>query len=395
MRLQPRLDGFRGLCIGGVFLCHSQFLACGWVGVQAFFVLSGYLITAVLLEAKQRSSGPGEYFKNFYGRRVLRIFPAYFAFLAAIALYAWLGDSELAVALRDHVREHLPYLLTFTYNFFRVRPELGSAFFGQLWSLSVEEQFYLIWPLCVLLVSRSGLPRLCIWLIAAGPLIRLGELGLVMSTNARLISDAGRIIYFVTPSHFDAFAFGALLNFRRENSFVERCASVSARKVVLSFTLLSLACLLAFTRTHRGEGLDGLGWPIYLQPLMAYIWGYTALNALFFFALANIEKMPLVASPIVQRLGKVSYGFYIFHGPVLWLIYMATGVARGAYDVSSMGATAVAFGLTWLMAEASFRWVESPFLRLKPRFLAKGNGNQHQAASAGIAQYFKGFRRLR
>ena len=368
MKYQPRYDGFRGLCIAAVFLFHSSFLACGWIGVQAFFVLSGFLITGVLLDAKDRSTAAGSYFGQFYMRRALRIFPVYFAFLAAVPILAVLAGPEMSEAVLAHAREHAPYLVTYTYNFFRIAGGLGSPFFGHLWSLSIEEQFYLLWPICVLMVRRSALPKLCLGVVIAGPIVRLIEWAWIIKFAPGSAGDAGRIIYFLTMSHFDAFAIGGLLNFRKQSAFAGRMADASPRWLLLLVAIPSAMMLGVAVLARQGPEWTSFGWPIYLQPFHAHIWGYTALNIACFQALAHIESLPLAGSRIVQRLGKVSYGFYIFHLPILWLAFMVSGAERGSLTVLNLIATGLAFALTWMLAEASFRFLEMPFLNMKRRF---------------------------
>ena len=164
MKYMPQLDGLRGLCVTAVFLFHCIFLDCGWIGVQAFFVLSGFLITGVLLHARQDEAGAGSFFRNFYARRALRIFPVYVAYIAVVVLAGQLGvgGPGMGEALRAHNAEQLPYLLTYTYNFFHITAGPGSPFYRHLWTLSIEEQFYVLWPLCVWLLSRGHLLRLCV-----------------------------------------------------------------------------------------------------------------------------------------------------------------------------------------------------------------------------------------
>jgi peptidoglycan/LPS O-acetylase OafA/YrhL len=371
MKFQPQLDGLRGLFVAAVFLFHAQFLDCGWAGVQAFFVLSGYLITGVLLDAKQRGAGAGTFFRNFYARRSLRIFPVYFAFIGAIALVPMLGlgGPDVANAIRAHVAEHVPYLLTYTYNFFRIPNGLGSPFFGHLWSLSIEEQFYLLWPPCIYLLSRERLVGLCKALVVAGPIVRLAEQAWIWHFHPESAGDSGRIVYFLTMSHFDAFALGALINFRTEDALVGRIADWPARRLLLPAGLASAVVVLLAAWSHIPLGASSLGWTIYLPNFGMQVWGYSLLNLVFFMAI--VKSRPdgiLTGNRAVRRLGKVSYGFYIFHLPVLWIAYGVSGAARGTYSGLNLFASLAAFALTWLLAETSFRLLESPMLRMKDRF---------------------------
>jgi peptidoglycan/LPS O-acetylase OafA/YrhL len=383
MKYVPQLDGFRALCVIAVFLFHSMFLDFGWAGVQAFFVLSGFLITGVLLEAKTADPAAGPFFKGFYARRVLRIFPVYFGYIGLVVFLAIVGvaGAGFTQALRAHNAEHVPPLLVYLYNFARINAGLGSPFFGHLWTLSIEEQFYLLWPLCAFLLSRRNFIRLCAALVVAGPLLRLVEL-LVLQQMTGNQDPPAKIVYFLTSSHLDAFAIGALLNFRKELPAVDRIASASGRPAFLCMLLLSAVLMLAAKRAHLAQSLSSLGWPLYMAQFGLPVWGYTALNAVFALAIAKAPNIRLLGSRALQRLGKVSYGFYIFHLPVIWIAARISHINRGAFDLPNLVVGLLAFAVTWLLAELSFRLFESRFLRLKGRF---GNASAREVASTGEA----------
>lgn len=358
MKYQPRLDGFRGLCVAAVFLFHAQFLDFGWIGVQAFFVLSGFLITAVLLEGKQSADTGWAYFRDFYARRALRIFPVYFVYIGVIAWGLPLAWPAMADAIRAHVPDHLFGLLTYTYNFSRLDGSPASPFFGHLWSLSIEEQFYFAWPLCVLLLRREALVRLCVGLVVAGPVVR--------AISAFLSVDDARTIYFLTTSQVDAFAAGALLTLAPHSALARHITGVPLRWATLGVLLATAIVAVLSVMSH--VKLTALGWPLYMPNFGASIWGYTVLNLWFMVLLANIGAVPLVGNAAIRRLGRVSYGFYIFHFPMLWAFYTLSGAARGTFTALNIGVSIAAFIATWLAAEASFKFVERPFLRLKDRF---------------------------
>jgi peptidoglycan/LPS O-acetylase OafA/YrhL len=134
--------------------------------------------------------------------------------------------------------------------------------------------------------------------------------------------------------------------------------------------LLSTILVLAAKRAHLHQSLSSLGWPLYMSDFALPVWGYTALNLGCAIAIAKAPKLGLLASRALQRLGKVSYGFYIFHLPVIWTAAMLTQIDRGAFDLPNLIVGILAFAVTWLVAELSFRFLESPFLRLKGRLAA-------------------------
>jgi peptidoglycan/LPS O-acetylase OafA/YrhL len=178
----PALDGLRGLAIIAVVWHNSAltgsgagmselakfislFANMGWVGVQLFFVLSGFLITGILLDEK----GAPRQLHNFYMRRVLRIFPLYYAvLLVAFIVLPALGDRPAwSVANKSNEIWYWLYLVNWD-----IPIEGGGGGLSHFWSLAVEEQFYLLWPLAVIALSRSALSRLCLVLIVSAPLAR-------------------------------------------------------------------------------------------------------------------------------------------------------------------------------------------------------------------------------
>ncbi len=182
----PVLDGIRGVAILLVMAYHflhpgGHILAivpeaiarAGWVGVDLFFVLSGFLITGILLKTK----ADPHYLRNFYMRRTLRIFPLYYAFLTCLFVVGASITSLNTPGFKE-VAKHQLWLWTYTAN-------IGQYWTGKLlfasgwveanhlWSLAVEEQFYLVWPAIVLLFSRHALMRLCIFIIASAFIFRV------------------------------------------------------------------------------------------------------------------------------------------------------------------------------------------------------------------------------
>ena len=191
----PALDGLRGIAVLLVLAFHCRYFfppwmeksarptldVLGWSGVDLFFVLSGYLITGILLDTKDSSS----YFRTFYARRSLRIFPLYFSFVAAVLLLAqW--------------RVHGFWYLTYLSNW---QPGHGvnDGYLSHLWSLAIEEQFYLIWPAVVWFVPPGRLKWICIALAV---------------TAAGLRPFAGsqdQAAYRLTPCRMDSLALGAFV----------------------------------------------------------------------------------------------------------------------------------------------------------------------------------------
>src|SRR5690606_409004 len=201
LRYMPQLDALRALAAFGVFVQHfvasgnvfATTIPLGDLGVRLFFVLSGFLITGILLTARanvaQSRLSLGAVVGHFYARRFLRLAPLYFVFLALMFLVI------------PEVRTHAPWFLGYAQNVhFAVEDEFTVA--PHLWTLAVEEQFYLFWPLVVLLVPAKRL----LPVVAA-----IAALGVVSRLAAPLFGLTHFQASMLTPSHFDSLGLGALL----------------------------------------------------------------------------------------------------------------------------------------------------------------------------------------
>jgi len=201
----PQLDGLRAFAVSAVLVHHlldvsilpeAPFaLSWGLLGVRLFFVLSGFLITGLLLSGRDavevRSVSRLHVLKQFYVRRALRIFPLYYL---VIVLAMAFGDAD--------ARAQLPWLATYTYNFWISALGWFPAHFSHFWSLCVEEQFYLVWPLVVLFAPRSRLFGIALTMCALGPIYRLVAWNLAFGEVA---------FYTLTPSSLDSLGMGAML----------------------------------------------------------------------------------------------------------------------------------------------------------------------------------------
>ncbi|MHB1328106.1 MAG: acyltransferase family protein, partial [Gemmatimonadales bacterium] len=206
------IDGLRGLAVLVVMLLHFnlmrpanagemafvQLLGTGWIGVDLFFLVSGFLITGILWEAR----GSDGYFWRFYTRRTLRIFPLYYAFLFGLLVVLPMFMSQYAAEHATHDRRI--WLWTYLSNILMARDgwEGMPSHTTHLWSLAIEEQFYLIWPLVVYLLRYRGLVITCLTILGLSPLIRAGL--------DHALPD-GVAAYTLLPARLDGLALGALL----------------------------------------------------------------------------------------------------------------------------------------------------------------------------------------
>jgi len=358
------LDGVRGIAVSLVVLFHFGVLPIGWIGVQIFFVLSGYLITGILLREKERSIG--EYLGLFLWRRSLRIFPLYFIFLAvAFGLFATAGEPE-------SFGVDWPYLVTYTTNFGRLRStDIGPAFI-HLWSLAVEEQFYLIWPLLVYFLPRETFKRIVLVILVLSPVARLALYLTFQGHNADWV---GRNIYSLPVSQLDAFGSGAALVFWQ----LEKLKN-SGRLFLFSLVFAGLCGATVILHDHyfyKNAFKASLGYSMFLWPDWGFVWGYSILNVVsalgIVCAVQHLRYFRILEHPAIVRLGVISYGIYVYHLP-LRLIIEGTGL-RGPLEF-------VVYVFTvWVSAEVSFRYLETPFLNQKDRWQKAGPRSGQAAPS--------------
>lgn len=366
------LDGLRGVALLMVIIAHLFLLNLGWMGMQSFFVLSGFLITRILIKDKHAAPDFRGFLGLFYLRRVLRVFPLYYSYLLVIMLGAWLA-GELAP-----MREHLPWAFSYTYNYFHtVADYQHSYFFSHLWSMSVEEQFYLIWPLVIWLTPSRHLNTLLTAVVLAGPAVRYGihlswPPGLGFDLNPRIPLAA----YLLTPSHLDAFAAGALVNLVR---WRPRYVHV----------LVALALLLALGMAVNGPGLGpaypggpvlSLGWPLMMPRGLQYVWGYSLVNLFWVLTILAIVNPANPGAPFQWRLfdwlGKRSYSSYLVHYPILLAMFPLWGWCQeltGGRLSGTLLLMTVYLPLTFAVADFTYRYIELPTLQLKERFSTRPN----------------------
>jgi len=288
--LMPQLDTLRAFAVGTVFLHHWRTHGFDYPlvsGVHLFFVLSGFLITGILLDARKQNEtaqGPwlGYTLKAFYLRRFLRIAPLY---VAALAIATYFDVAEL----RRTWPWHAAYLSNY-YIFFK-NDWIGLV--GHFWTLSVEEQFYLVWPLLVLRLPWGWLPRFFLAVALGSVLFRLvGQ-----------VFFPGRVMWnLATPGYLDSFALGGLLAYQQrwpgavDTAFLRR-----------SGIIIGVCFVLAVLRKRMPGGAH----LVFLDPLLFAI-AYTCLINIA----ANGARGPLgwvLNRPVLRYLGKISYCLYIAH----------------------------------------------------------------------------------
>lgn len=345
-------------------LFHFGLFPAGWVGVQIFFVLSGYLITSILLKDKDRALGA--YLKRFYWRRSLRIFPLYFIFLIATAVIF------VAIGYPGSFARDWPFLATYTTNFGRLRDVDIGAQSIHLWSLAVEEQFYLVWPLAVYFLPATAFKRLIVGLLLFCPLARFLMYFIFQGQDHDWI---GRNIYCLPISQFDAFAAGAAIALWKLSEI-----KYSLRWLGAAATLTAICGAAVLAHQHiafKSANKWSLGYEMYLLPDFGFVWGYSLLNLLSAtviivalqsrsFLSAALEFDPLA------RMGTISYGVYIYHLPLL--------LALTLIGLPKVWLLALWVPVTLVVSEVSYRFLEMPFLLMKD-----SRRRQSQAAAKNVS----------
>ena len=369
----PVLDGVRGMAILLVLLYHFSFSApvslhwadqayasvvrWGWAGVDLFFVLSGFLITGILADAR----GGAGYFRNFYTRRVLRIFPLYYAFWILLFLAAPLmlpGGAATREALWDGRGWYWGYAV----NVLLAQGgwASGPTEMHHLWSLAVEEQFYLLWPPLVLLLARRRLMTLC----GAGIAAALGLRAVALAAGADPVA-----VYVLPFMRMDALLAGSLLALAVREHGVERVARL-ARPVLLAAGGGFLVVWLT-----AAPGMSYADPRVQTAGFTCLALGFAALLALLLAAPAQARAVRFFGARELRVLGRYSYAVYMVH-PVVNLAMRGAGVSaaqvpfapfRGPYVASHLAYTLLAGAVSVGVALASWHMLEKHFLRLKDR----------------------------
>jgi len=359
------LDGVRGLAVLSVILFHFGYFTAGWIGVQIFFVLSGYLITGILVAERER---PGAYFKRFYWRRSLRIFPLYFGYLAALSVLFLVTNAPAAFAHR------WAYLYSYTYNYaLLLVPLEQSPAFTHFWSLAVEEQFYLLWPLLVYYLPKSSVRALVGLILLASPLFRLVAV-MAARSMAHGHPEPGLFAYSPLPAQLDALATGAGLSLMNHQELRRPMrALVIATVVVLGLGLTSGM----WSTSPPAEDASivsrlwalgtGFGYPPFATSHYQHVWSYSAVNLWSAVLVLNLVRGGALARFFAHRAltytGKISYGLYVFHYPLLAIVRSAVYFR----PLSPRGVIifAVYLPMVFVLAGLSFRYFEAKFLAYK------------------------------
>jgi peptidoglycan/LPS O-acetylase OafA/YrhL len=361
----PELDFVRGIAILAVFLLHAFFWTSsnfnnsqslsglsklfvmltqsGWLGVQLFFVLSGFLITGILLDSKNRP----DYYKRFYTRRALRILPAYIALLLILLILGAIGWKFLILSV------------LFASNLFAL---FGVALqYGPLWSLAVEEQFYLIWPQFVRRFSRKTLAIIACAIVILVPFLRLFV----------FIKKPETDLFYYTWFVIDGLASGALLSLYLRSEKMSRKKALYTGMVLLMAGSLIIIIGAPFGVLSRA---NVLGAAMQLFPWNILFAGFIAIVLI----LGTSKWKKFVNIAWVRYFGRISYGLYLIH-LLIFLDFdsmtLKISPALNAYFRSTFPGLFLRFliagGISIIIAAVSRKYFEEFFLKLKDKEYAK------------------------
>ena len=342
------LDGVRGLCILAVVWHHATpaipgaFSTRGFLGVDMFFVLSGFLIVTLLLRERNRTGTTN--LKNFYARRMLRIFPIYYLLLFAL-LILYLVTKPASLTAREYYLA-LPFLLTYTSNWVHIT----ANNVGIMWSLAAEEQFYLCWPMIEKFLRPLGVAVALAVVLIVNQLINFGALdGVFASIYGKKPSLA------ILQTTFTPIALGVLLahilNSRR--TFGPSYRLLGQRGSSLVFTAF-LVALVIFSPADI-SGLARLS----IQLAMTLLLGALVVRE-------DHWARPVLIFPPLAYLGMISYGMYIYHMCVIHPVRVC--FERLGINLASMSFFVAALLASTAVAGLSYQFIEQPLLKLKAHF---------------------------
>jgi len=399
----PRLDGLRGLAILPVVLYHLTFFgyatspvdraltflpSLGWTSVDLFFVLSGYLITGILWQAK----GGERYFSSFYARRALRIFPLYYAVLVFFFVLAprlaalghaeafWMADADRATWWHWLYLQNLHAAWTGSFH---------HHFLSIGWTLAIEEQFYLVWPWVVAFSSRRTLIRICLAMVVGAFLLRVAGVWIGASPVALLT---------FTPFRVDTLAAGALVSMLALDPATGARLARWGRRALPLAALLWLAVVLwarhetalagpapaGLTPDQRAAQALAFSRSPWIQTVgysldLAF---YTSLLVWTLSAPAGSRLARWLGSGAMRGFGRYSYAIYLLHLFVAEFARVLFDPSRAAlpFPVEQVVWWAVALALVYGVAWVSWHAFEAPILRLKRFVPMSSSGRMRRGA---------------
>jgi len=334
-----QLDSLRALAAFCVILHHFLpeynigTFSFGWIGVDVFFVVSGYLITAILLEQKAVITDKILIIKNFVIKRALRLFPVYYLFITfflilmcTIGLYVWdQGDGI--------------YFYTYTQNILFFREGMKGIQINHLWTLAVEEQFYLFWPWVLIYISNNRLIRILMIIIP-----------LTMLFKSFFDMDDSRML---TLAHFDTLGSGALMALLIKENREQLLLFLNKIKILT--IIIPLLILIVGT---------GYELPYFITVLAVLILSTSMVNGCHYNFTGIFGRV--LDLTFLKYLGKISYGLYLYHKPIPYFVKLVAG--KSHIYINNIVLFLLSIILTISISHLSFLILEKRFLKLKNKF---------------------------
>jgi peptidoglycan/LPS O-acetylase OafA/YrhL len=368
----PVLDGFRGLAIIPVLIYHfsnlyladhgsvdytlARIFKAGWVGVDLFFVLSGFLITGILYDTRDSKN----HFVAFYGRRVLRIFPLYYLALIVLFLLLPAVSSSLAAAYADTIRHQGWFWLYVSNWYFAKEGGMGNTPGGYFWSLAVEEQFYMVWPFLLYQFKRQHLVYVTLVVFFLSPAIRFTLLWKGYAASAT---------YCMTVAHMEGLAFGALIAVVLRSDWFEYTRRL---QITLRTIALVIVALLVVFATRFGSFIFWEDWVAKL-PITGLAVLFGCLLVLLVHAEPSSPMFRFFNNRVLRSFGNLSYGLYIIHVPLGRFINLLTKnvlhkIAFGSGVFERLLFIVISIAISYMLALLSWHLFEKQVLKFKKYF---------------------------
>jgi len=372
----PELDGIRGVAIALVLMFHFLYvpavvtpgglawhvlapLRMGWTGVDLFFVLSGFLIGGILLDAR----GSSNYFRTFYIRRSYRILPLYALVVFACYLQTVILERENLPQLSWMLQGRLPWFsyMFFVQNFWMAAQNtFGTWGLGGTWSLAIEEQFYITLPFLIWMLGPRCLQKVLLAAVIAAPIIRtlfcLGWPGNWM------------LAYVLMPCRADALLLGVLAAIAMRTMTYRTWIDQNGRLIRRALFVLFLGCTVLL---HLASSPDSR-----LMQTFGYSWVALLYALCLVYALTQRSSLisRILRVDVLKSLGKVAYGVYLLHACVITLLTVWISPMhpfRSAWPALDswfqFGVTIIALFLTFGLCQLSWRYIEEPLVRIGHR----------------------------
>jgi len=351
----PELDGMRGVAILAVMIFHAgaPFLQGGFIGVDIFFVLSGFLITSLIINEYDSSSSLN--LKNFYMRRLIRLAPALFLLLLVFTLL-----SALLLSKDKAQSNHIDTIISLFYmsNWARAFSIHPPDYLGHTWSLSIEEQFYILWPLTLLGLLRTFTNRWVIAFIAFSFAISAWLLRIYLIDNGSSFER----LYNGLDTRADTLMMGCALGVILSSGLLSNKIQLVLSKWLSILAPCVILCLVFISITMTWTNPKMYYWVFFAVEI------FTVIILLHLFVNRDSFIHKLLSMKWIVWVGSISYGLYLWHYPIYRVM---KSLDYSGYEVITYGTF-----ITFMVSMLSFYFLEKPILKLKRKFSGNNTPNK-------------------